>query len=350
MEMAKVGVMTFLHNDNYGSTLQAYALQRVIREMGHECIHLDYRPDNREKVLNLVMSRNHPKLILDGLKKRSVKADQSGARQKSAAFPAFYERRMRLSAPCRNRQELKKAAADREILVCGSDQIWNPVWLNPAYFLTFAGDEIRKVAYAASLGVKEMPDATKIRMIRKWTEGFHGISVREEEGAVLLKQITGIEADVMPDPVCLLNPEEWEDIAGEGPEGEKYLLCYFIGENPKYWETVRNLQRETGMRVLVMPVTAESYGQGFETLDGIGPEDFLGAIRKAERLCTDSFHGLAFASVFGTETTLLRRYREDDPESKNSRIDHFQRILKERGPGKLREEGRAWLEAQLGEP
>ena len=72
--MSSVGVMTFLHNDNYGSSLQAYALQQVIREMGHECEHIDYQPDKNEKIRNLLLSGNSPKLILEGIRKREVLA------------------------------------------------------------------------------------------------------------------------------------------------------------------------------------------------------------------------------------------------------------------------------------
>ena len=79
--MAGTGIITFLHNDNFGSALQAYALQRTVRELGYECIHLDYRPDRAEKIRNLLISGNNPKLILDGIRKREVKADQSGARR-----------------------------------------------------------------------------------------------------------------------------------------------------------------------------------------------------------------------------------------------------------------------------
>ena len=348
--MARVGIITFLHNDNYGSSLQAYALQRVIRELGHECLHLDYRPDQQEKVRNLLQSRNHPKLILEGIRKRNVKAGRAGAREKSSAIPAFYERYMNLSPVCRNQRELAEQSRELDILVCGSDQIWNPVWLNPAYFLTFAEKETAKIAYAASLGVKTLPAPAKARMIRKWTEGFRAISVREDEGAALLKQMTGKTAAVMPDPVCLLSREEWEAAAEDGPGGDPYCLCYFIGENPAYWEKVRQIHRETGLRVLVMPVTAESYEQGYEVLDGIGPEGFLGAVRKAEWMVTDSFHGLAFATIFGIRTELMRRYREEDPENKNSRIDHFRRTIETRGLDSLREEGRAWLGKNLQTP
>ena len=343
MKKIRAGVITFLHNDNFGSTLQAYALQRTIRELGYECIHLDYQPDCAEKIRNLLTSGNSLKLVAEGIRKREVRAGRSGARIKSREIPAFYEKRMNLSARCRNRKELQEQSRDCDVLICGSDQIWNPVWLNPAYFLTFAEKCKPKAAYAASLGVSRMPEASKVRKIRQWTRDFRAISVREQEGAELLEQMTGIEAEVMPDPVCLLTAEEWSETAGERPEGQPYLLCYFIGSNPGYWEKVRALQKETGLRVLVLPVTAESYQSGFELLDGAGPERFLAAVRGASCFCTDSFHGLAFGTIFGVRTELVRRYREDDPESKNSRVDQFLRLTAEKGMPELRDMGREWL-------
>ena len=59
----RVGVLTFLHNDNYGSALQAYALQRALTALGAEAEHLDYRPSRREKLRNLLTSGNSPRLI-----------------------------------------------------------------------------------------------------------------------------------------------------------------------------------------------------------------------------------------------------------------------------------------------
>ena len=347
--MTRVGIITFLHNDNYGSSLQAYALQRTIREMGYDCEHLDYRPDRTEKIRNLLESGNSPKLVLDGLRKRGVKADQAGARKKSAAIPAFYEKEMQLSRVCRNRKELREQSREYDILVCGSDQIWNPVWLNPAYFLTFAPEGTRKIAYAPSLGIRTMPTRGKIRKIRKWIRGFSAISVREKEGAELLEKMTGIQAEVMPDPVCLLSRTEWEELAAEPPKGEPYVLCYFIGENPSYRERVRQISRESGMRVLEIPVTAAGYSSGFERLEGLGPQEFLGAVRGAARFCTDSFHGLVMGTLLSVPTEPMRRYRDDDPESKNSRVDNFLRVIREKGQEELRTEGRTWLKEKLRE-
>ncbi len=345
--MNRVGIITFLHNENYGSALQAYALQRTIRELGYVCEHLDYAPNRTEKIRNLMQSGNSPKLILEGMRKHSVKAGQQGAQEKSAAIPEFYARRMQLSAKCRNAQELREAAAQYGTLVCGSDQIWNPVWLNPAYFLTFAQKGTRKVAYAPSLGIRTMPTAGKVQKIRQWTQGFAAVSVREEEGADLLEKMTGTRPDVMPDPVCLLNREEWAEIATPAPRGEPYVLCYFIGENGSYREKVRQISRAEGLRVLEIPVTTEGYRSGFALLEGLGPEAFLGAVKGAVRFCTDSFHGLVFGTLMGVRTEILRRYREDDPESKNSRVDHFLRVMRDKGTEELRKQGREWLQEKL---
>ena len=345
--MSRVGILTFLHNGNYGSSLQAYALQRVIREMGYECEDIDYQPDTKEKILNLIMSGNSPKLLIDGQKKRAVQAAQAGTREKQQAILDFYERRMQMSAPCRNRKELGKISAGYDILVCGSDQIWNPVWMNPAYFLDFGEPEKRRVAYAPSLGISTMPGEKKSRRIRRMTALFDAVSVREEEGARLMVTITGARPEVMPDPVCLLERRAWEEIADPAPEGAPYLLCYFIGENPDYWERIREISSDIGLRPLVIPVTGESYEQPLDRMDGAGPEAFLGAVAGAERICTDSFHGLALGTIFEKKIDLIRRYREDDRESKNSRVDHFLREKKEKGLAAMRQEGLRWLQENL---
>ncbi len=350
--MARIGVITFLHNENYGSSLQAYALQRALREMGHACEHIDYQPDRAEKIRNLLRSGNHPKLILEGLRKRSVQEEQDGARLKHSAILRFYAEQMKLSPPCRSGKELSKLNGRYDLLLCGSDQIWNPVWLNPVYFLSFAGKGVPKAAYAASMGVRELENARKIRMIRQLTEDFRAVSLREEEGAALFRRITGRDADVMPDPVCLLSPEAWKALGDTAPapepEEKPCLLCYFIGENPAYWEQVRETARETGLPVRVIPVAGDSYASGYPLLEGLGPEGFVRAVFRAEALCTDSFHGLVFATLAGIRTVLMRRYREDDPESKNSRIDHFRRSIAETGPADLREKGLGWLKKQIG--
>lgn len=354
----RVGVMTFLHNDNYGSTLQAWALQQTLRELGCDAEHIDYHPSQKEKIRNLLQSGNSPRLMLEGVRKRMVKASESGARNKSASFAGFYRQHMRLSTLCADQAALKQAAKGYDAVLCGSDQIWSPVWLNPAYFLDFA-DGKPKAAYAASLGVARMPSGRKAKAMAKLTRDFTAISVREEEGAALLEQITGQRFPVMPDPVCLQPREAWQALA-QRPEGRSpYLLCYFIADQPEYWRRVAQIRERTGLDTVVIPVAAGAYRQPYERAEGLSPQQWLGWLEGAAHICTDSFHGAAFAAILGRPMTILRRYREDDPESKNSRVDQLMRSLgitdtehmnwpeAEARMAALRLQGRKWLEETL---
>ena len=346
--MNRVGIITFLHNGNYGSSLQAYALQTVVRNMGYECFHFNYCPDIREKIQNMIRCGNHPKLLLEGKKKKTVQEEQEGMRKKLQRIEDFYDRRMQLSPVCRNQKELAEVSRNLEVMLCGSDQIWNPVWLNPAYLLSFGNPEQPRIAYAASLGISAMPSRRKQKIFRRRLSLFDAVSVREEEGARILVSITGNRPPVMPDPVCLLERQEWDQISVPYTSEHPYLLCYFIGENPEYWERVQNLCEKKGLEAVVIPVTAEGYRQKqYKLLDGAGPEEFLGAVAGASMLCTDSFHGLAFGTIFEKQVDLIRRYRDDNPESKNSRVDHFLREIRQKGIPNMRREGLEWLAEQL---
>lgn len=322
----RIGVMTFLHNENYGSTLQAWALQRVLADMGHEVEHIDYRPCKAEKVRNLLRSGNSPRLVLEGMRKRSVKVSRPGAREKAVSFDRFYQEQMRLSPACSDHAALKRQAQGYDALLCGSDQIWSPVWLNPAYFLDFAGKKPR-IAYAASLGVATMESRRKARKMAALMKPFKAVSVREEEGAALVEGMTGARPAVMPDPVLLVGRETWQTLA-QPPKAERpYLLCYFIGNDDSYWTRARAIAAEKRLDIRVLPVTEAAYQQGLTLADGASPQQWLGWIRGAAHLCTDSFHGAAFATLLHCPLSIFRRYREDDPESKNSRIDQLTRAL-----------------------
>ena len=313
--------MTFLHNDNVGSALQAYALQSALKEMGYAAEDIDYRPSRSEKLRNLLRSGNSPALVIEGMRKRRV--------QSFGATNELHERFMRehltLSELCRDRSALQKAAEQYDLLLCGSDQVWSPVWLNPAYFLDFTGKP--RIAYAPSLGVKEMPTPKKARRMAALVKPFSAVSVREEEGAELLEKMTGSRPAVMPDPVMLRTREQWQALAKPSKQKEPCLVCYFIGDRDSYWQETKALSEQLGVPVLVVPKTEGAYRSGLPLAEDVSPDKWLGLLDGAAHIVTDSFHGAAFACVLNRPFTLLRRYREDDPENKNSRVDQLLRML-----------------------
>ena len=317
--MVRIGLMTFLHNDNYGSILQAWALQQTLTGLGFDAVHIDYAPDKAEKLRNLLLSGNSPLLILEGMRKKSATGKMHGG------FDEFRRASIRTTAPCRNHAALKKAAADFDVFLCGSDQIWSPVWLNPAYFLDFTNRP--KVSYAPSLGVKDMPKASKRRKIARLVKRFSAVSVREEEGAALIRQMTGIAPAVLPDPVMLVPKADWQAVMDRNVPQEKYVLCYFIGDNPAYWETVAGVADRENCPVYVIPRTEGARNAGYPLEENVPPQRWLGLINGAAHVVTDSFHGATFSAILNRPCTIVRRYREDDPESKNSRIDQLLRNL-----------------------
>ena len=317
--MTHIGMMTFLHNDNYGSILQAWALQCTLTDMGFDATHIDYAPSKQEKIRNLLLSGNSPKLILEGMRKKSATGKMHGG------FDEFRKEHIRTTAPCRDHAALKQAAETFDVLVCGSDQIWSPVWLNPAYFLDFTDKP--KVSYAPSLGVKDMPKRAKQRKITKLVKPFSAVSVREEEGAKLLQQMAGLEPAIMPDPVMLVPKDKWQTVMDANVPQEKYILCYFIGDNPCYWETVAAIAEREQCTVRVIPRTEGAHNAGYPLEEDVPPQRWLALINGAAHVVTDSFHGATFSAILNKECTIVRRYREDDPESKNSRIDQLLRNL-----------------------
>lgn len=319
IRMKKVGLMTFLHNDNYGSILQAWALQRTLADMGFDAEHIDYAPSKQEKLRNLLLSGNSPRLILEGIRKRSATGKMHGG------FDEFRRANIPTSAPCRDHRALRERAKQYDALVCGSDQIWSPVWLNPAYFLDFT--DRPRVAYAPSLGVKALPERRKQRRIAGLVKGFCAVSVREEEGAALLKAMAGVDAPVLPDPVMLVPQAQWRTLMTAQIPQERYILCYFIGSAPAYWEQVRETASRLGCAVRVIPRTEDARLSGHPLEEDVPPERWLSLIGGAAHVVTDSFHGAAFSAILNVPCTIVRRYREDDPESKNSRIDQLLRNI-----------------------
>ena len=130
----------------------------------------------------------------------------------------------------------------------------------------------------------------------------------------------------MPDPVCLLSGEDWRAFA-EPPAQSPGIVCYFIGDREDYWQRVEALRRETSLPVTVLPVTENAFRQPYAIAGGLSPQAWVGMLAAADRVVTDSFHGAVFSLLLERPCTVLRRYREDDKASKNSRIDQLFRQL-----------------------
>jgi hypothetical protein len=243
-------------------------------------------------------------------------------------FDSFRWKYFKLSEHHYNSSEsLKKSSPQYDAYICGSDQIWNPFICkepdqarnDPAYFLTFAS-EIKRISYAPSIALPSIPEKFREEMT-EMLQGIPYLSSREKQGAELIKELTGRDAKVVVDPTLLLNSDQWNQIATEPQIKSPYILCYFLGDGQEYRNFAEQLNKKTGYRLIVISQKLHD----LETLDPIncsdaGPAEFLGLVKNASCVCTDSYHGTIFSINFKRPFYVFERPGSFGTQSSATRI------------------------------
>ena len=210
----------------------------------------------------------------------------------------------------------------------GSDQLWLPMGLATNYYnLQFAAPGVRRVSYSTSFGVSSIPWYQRSRtadFLRK----IDYLSVREQSGAEIVRDVAGLDAKVVVDPTLLLTAEEWaEAIPVKRMQDERYIFCYFLGPNPLCRAEARALSEKTGLPIVVLRhldeiiPSDEDFGD-YAPYD-VDPAGFVNLIRGAEYVFTDSFHGSVFSTIHHKDFATFYRFRQGSKQSRNSRIDNL---------------------------
>ena len=191
-----------------------------------------------------------------------------------------------------------------DYFIVGSDQVWNPIYRkgSPIDFLTFAPQN-KRVAYAPSFGIAEIPDKY-ISQYTKWLSEFNHLSVREDAGADIIKNLTSREASVLVDPTVMLTKDEWLSIAKPHKlkPNTPFLLTYFLGEVPK---EVKGLISKLSTKYKLEVVNLGSYEQ-IERY-AADPSEFIDYINSANIFLTDSFHGAVFSIILEKQFIVFNR-------------------------------------------
>lgn len=289
-----VGIMTFQRAINYGAVLQAYALNRKLNEMGFACETLDY-------ICNAVETQYQYRTWRESSSWKNFIAHNLTCfahREKKRKMIEF-RKRIPQSISCNN-ENIERIASPYNILITGSDQVFNPICHqdDSAYYLEFAKNQ-KKYAYAASLGSIEAYRKSKLDTKRLLSD-FDALSFREADSAEYMSKTLVRNCPEMPDPVWLLSGRAWSEIAKK-TEHEKYIFVYNLMDYPYMRRFVRMLHRKTGYRVIAASRTIMGdamYAAMAKTASNCSPEEFLGYIRNAEYVVTDSFHGTSFSMMF----------------------------------------------------
>lgn len=323
--MKKIGIMTFHASHNYGSVLQAYALQKKLSVEGYDVKIINYRTDEQKSCYPLRRKYSGLKGMVRALWQEAIIGK---LRYRYLGFEDFINNVLFTTPEISDSADLPSACAELDVLVCGSDQIWNPVCrdFKSAYYLDFAEGK-KRVAYAPSLGKAEF-DSDDRALISELLKNIDSISVREEKGAQLLGELTDKPITTVCDPVVLLDRKYWDEVAVKPDINKPYVLCYFLDNNHGNRAYLDMIADTLGLKVVVLNEIIRDfvklgYKKAYETL----PFEFVGWIKHAAFVYTNSFHATAFSTIFGVPFASM--IAADDSVSNNNdsrKIDFLTRV------------------------
>ena len=291
----RVGIMTFHASHNFGSALQAFALQTTIGLLGQEVRIVDYLSKDQDNYRLFVPL--HPR--------RAVRVLKNFGRlyKRKIAFTGFSARHLMLTEAnysYKNETKLSELQNNFDCFVCGSDQIWNldcTQGVVEPFFLSFAGDR-RRVAYAPSLAhiSFESEHFDKAKVARLLAD-FDFLSVREEETLPLFQPLVDKPIDVVLDPTLLLHGGDYEPIISEPPVKGGYIFMYLLRECPELISSTVEMAKRSGKKVAYVSEKDLPIPGGIN-LFGIGPSEFLSLIADADAVMANSFHAVVFSVLF----------------------------------------------------
>ena len=317
--MKKIGILTFQHVENYGALLQAYALKRAFEDQGHNVKILNYRCPAVENTYKIV---KWPKKSLEDIIRQTAFLLLSPYKLYIRSRFIPFRKKYLLDTDPIFPADIERKTADFDVLVTGSDQVFNPriIGFDKNYFLAFNKNTAKNYSYAASFGIELENLTDKERaFISAQLPCLHRLSVRERQGAQLVQALTGRTAEVHLDPTFLLNPEQWRTLAVT-PKYTNYVLMYLMRKDPQLIAFAQKLAREKQCKLLYISPSADIRNRVCAEHITPTPQEWLGLFLNARYVVTNSFHGLAFSVNFNKEFFLGKQ-----PPSwpVNSRLDNL---------------------------
>lgn len=328
--------------NNYGSILQAYALQKFLEDQGNEVENINV--DGIKKDLDKAKIRYYLREATDfsvilnkaGRVKKAVlkRIDKRYAKtlsRRDEKVKAFREKYIRISPLLQSKKEMGEYVKNSDAVIVGSDQLWLPSNIAADYYtLSFVPEQIKKISFSTSFGVSTLSSDFK-EQTKNFLKRFYCLSVREDTGKRIINDL-GIDCKLVCDPTLLLTQDGWLDAIPDHQEVEEpYIFCYFLGNIPEHRELAKKIRRETGMKIVALLHCEQyskcDYGYADITPYDVGPDDFINLIRHAALVLTDSFHGTCFSVIHNKQFFSLPRHRDDEKLSTNSRLYSLAQVL-----------------------
>lgn len=296
----EVGILTRHIYPNYGSLLQTHALATAVTEVGGKSCVIDYVPP-ADRPWRLAASSLQESRMRNSFAKRAayLAIQTPNMATMSLRFRTAQRRLLNLTRTYSTGNDVARAAESLDLVLAGSDQIWNTIHgdLDPVYFLDGIPSH-KRFSYAASFGTAEPSKSNRDR-VASWLQEFGEVSVRERSAHAALGA-AGIRSRVDVDPVLLHDRTFWSEFAGKSPAAKtKYLLVYQLHNTPDFDRRLSIIEKRLRLPVRRITPDAKMFVSKRASDYLSSPERFVGLFRDAEAVVTDSFHGTAFSLVFG---------------------------------------------------
>lgn len=325
-KMRKIGIISFITHSshlNYGATLHGYAFQQYLKKRyGIDTIIIKYIPkaligeNLKYPILNPKGNRTLANYLLVKL---NWLIGFGSNLSKWNKFKNFIDKYLTTTQNTYTYQNLRKVNKidnmQFDMFVCEADVIWKIFDLNSIdenFFLSFpAAKNTLKVAYAPTIGSKPL-EGELLEKFKMLTSSFIAISAREQYGAVYLSQLLNRDVTSVLDPTLLLNEEDYNKILVE-PKEKKYLLIYNCTVNDiEMVRTATKYGKERKLKVIeISNYVLNRYIIKHDVRTDVGIEEWLGYIKYATVIFTNSFHGLCFSVIFKTDIYLFQRDNRD---------------------------------------
>ena len=302
----KIDVITLHRVRNYGSSLQTLATQMFLKELGCEAEIIDYYPErySSKGLLNRLKNksaklRSNPILLL--MAKVAITISYY---KKHLVFDDFLRKHINLtSTTYYSEPDLKNRLPQADAYCTGSDQVWNSHWnegIDRPFYLSFLPDDAYRFSYASSIGNIKLSKDEK-QEVAPLLKKYKHISVREDSGVAIIKDMGISNVEQVLDPTLLFNAEAWMPYVSERYKGQKYVVTYNLHHDKKIDQYAVELAKKYGLKVLNISynwhdIVRSGYLVWCPTI-----EEYLGLIRDASYVVTDSFHATVFSLIFGTK-------------------------------------------------
>ncbi len=297
--MKKVNVVTYYVHNSYGSVLQLIGLKKTLEtlDVAIRLIETEVFPENESKI-----RWDGPVTIKHGLIFLFKLLNARQLKRKYNNTMRFMNEQVEI-AYYRDYTQLIHDVSQDALFLAGSDQIWNPQKMYAPFFLDFAPPASKKISYAASMGTFNIPTEQKERF-GELLANMDTISVREKQMVDVLKEYTDKPIEVHIDPTFLLDAEEWRLLSRPYPIDEPYILVYALYWSSKYNPLLKQLHKETGLKIVVISNTPKPIYADKWVFDA-DPAQFLWLIDHAEMVVSSSFHGVALSLILNKKLSAV---------------------------------------------